>query len=308
MTHTCPVCKQTEAEDFDSFRGTHPAFKNLRKSRCTTCGLIFADPMPNKSLLDAYNKSYFDTAHGGAATSIIARAFFTAIARLRLQHIVEFCLSKQVRVNSVLEVGPGNGYLAQVWLEANPELQYSAIETDETCHAVLSKIGVNLISPDSQKSARAQFDAVVLSHVLEHTDVPVEFLGSALDRLRPGGVIFIEVPCLDFLHKDIDEPHLLFFDKESLGILLSRLGLTNVKLSYHGRTIKSLMASGNLRSFWMKVRSKIIALGMPYLFSRQERGLTPIDSAVERAIIKPFKAHIETSEPAWWLRAIAVKR
>jgi SAM-dependent methyltransferase len=39
-----------------------------------------------------------------------------------------------------------------------------------------------------------QFDVIILSHVLEHVSEPAGFLKSAVDLLKPGGYIYIELP------------------------------------------------------------------------------------------------------------------
>ena len=32
-----------------------------------------------------------------------------------------------------------------------------------------------------------------------------------------------------------------------------------------------------------------------------------LNTSIERAVMIPYKAHIESEAPAWWLRAIAIK-
>ena len=61
-------------------------------------------------------------------------------------------------------------------------------------------------------------------------------------KLREGGVLYIDVPCLDHLHKELDEPHLLFFDKTPmLNLLNKKLNHKNIQISYHGNTIRRIL-------------------------------------------------------------------
>ncbi len=71
-----------------------------------------------------------------------------------------------------------------------------------------------------------------MSHILEHASSPVAFLQQALQFLKPGGVLFVEVACRDYEFKETHESHLLFFDKLSLMRLFERLGLIDIQLRY----------------------------------------------------------------------------
>ncbi|MCE9499553.1 MAG: class I SAM-dependent methyltransferase, partial [Leptospira sp.] len=155
--------------------------------------------------------------------------------------------------------------------------------------------------------ARTPVDLVVMSHVLEHVSAPRTFLANATSNLRKGGVVFIEVPCLDFEHKSIDEPHLLFFDKKPMHYLLSDSGFADIELGYYGREIERLQSASLLQSTWMSLRSLLISFGLVAPFARHKTGMEAL-RPIERAIIGPLKAHTESKEPAWWLRAVATKQ
>ena len=87
-------------------------------------------------------------------------------------------------------------------------------------------------------NSNLKFDVVIISHVLEHVSNPIEFLKLMTLKLREGGVLYIDVPCLDYLHKDLDEPHLLFFDKKPMNILLEHLNFKKIEINYFGKLIK----------------------------------------------------------------------
>jgi SAM-dependent methyltransferase len=313
MEHTatrprCPVCDGEDTTRVADFRYRHPTFSGMARFRCDDCGGGFADPMPSEASLDAFNSSYFDSAHGGAETSPVVVAFHSAIARIRVAHVEQYTTRGGIDIAAVLEVGPGAGHFARHWMARHPQTRYVAVESDTTLHAALVAAGVSLRSNLTPASGEGLVDLVVMSHVLEHTSDPVGFLRAASSSLRSGGALFIEVPCRDWEHKDQDEPHLLFFDKPSMQRLLERAGFVQAELSYHGERIDELRARGLVSRVMRSVRMRLLNLGVVAPFSRDEPGLDVVEDRLGRAAVKPSAAHREHVVPAWWLRAVAVKR
>jgi SAM-dependent methyltransferase len=306
MSATCPVCGGCEVELQGEYRGQHAAFAGMHRAQCRSCLMVFATPMPSEDILQQYNASYFNSAHGGKPQGAAALAFFSGIARLRLVHLQHYLLSERIAVSQVIEIGPGPGWFARCWLAQNPDTTYRAIETDASCHASLRDIGVQLIPVGDTAPEAKPADLVVMTHVLEHVTDPAAFLRESTRRLRPGGVLFIEVPCRDWEHKPLDEPHLLFFDKEPMQLLLKRIGFDQIQLSYHGQKIEQLRRPSRLGRVWNAIRNRLIAREVVAPFGRSGPGLEPL-TALERAAVRPFEAHRESVQPAWWLRAVARK-
>jgi len=265
--------------------------------------MVYATPMPPESALSEYNARYFSAAHAGKPSSLLALAFFSGIARLRLAFVRRFLARHQIVVNHVLEFGPGLGFFAKSWKELYPSSIYSVVETDSSCHKSLQALGAQIVDAPNMGSS----DLVVMSHVLEHVSDPVAFLHSATLGLRQGGAVFIEVPCQDWKHKALDEPHVLFFEKKSMQLLLARLGFDDIQVSYYGQSIRSLCSRSWSHNKWMAIRGKLISLGVISPFSTMVAGLEPLICPMERAMVKPFLAHQESDEPAWWLRVVARK-
>jgi SAM-dependent methyltransferase len=307
MIEHCPVCGSAGIETMGSYHGTHRIFTGLYRAHCCACGMVFAVPMPGEAALTDYNAKYFASAHGGKSRNSLATAFFSGIAHLRLAHIERYLHSRNIAVSTLLEFGPGTGFFARNWLARYPQTAYSACETDTSCHASLQGMGVHLVEAFALAEDAKSIDLVVMSHVLEHVPNPIEFLKDATGNLREGGAIFIEVPCRDWEHKPIDEPHLLFFDKDPLHDLLSKLGFDDIQVSYHGKEIDRLRLVSPLRTGFMALRSKLITLGLVEPFARIRPGMEALTDPLERAAVAPFEAHRETQKPAWWLRAVARK-
>jgi SAM-dependent methyltransferase len=300
----CPICGSRNSRRQGAYRYEHPFFEGCSRVICGDCEMVFAAPMPSEADLSSYNSSYFANAHGGPPSSPTAEAFFSAIARLRLAFLKGFLDKHRIVVQRVLELGPGPGFFARSWLEQAPKSIYAAIETDRSSHESLLKIGVNLVDTADEVSV----DLVVMSHVLEHVREPVGFVKAATRGLRSGGVLFIEVPCRDWEHKTVDEPHILFFDKAPMLLFLNNLGFTDIEIAYYGQTISQLKTNSKLHSVQMRVRSKLISWGLVVPFATTPAGMETLTDPLQRAMVGPYGAHRESTEPAWWLRAVARKR
>lgn len=299
----CPVCGGSNTQSFAPFRHKHVIFSGCSRAVCADCEMVFASPMPSEALLSNYNSSYFATAHGGQPTSQSVIAFSSGIARLRLAFLKRFLDKHKIGIDRVLELGPGPGFFARSWLEDRPQSIYSALETDKSCHHSLRNLGVQLVESSDVVPA----DLVVMSHVLEHVPDPVGFVQSATQGLQSGGALFIEVPCRDWEHKALDEPHVLFFDKKPMRKFLADLGFVDIEVSYYGQQLGRLRSNSPLRAKLMAIRGRLIKWGLIAPFSRIQPGMESVPAPLERAMVAPYQAHRESKEPAWWLRAVARK-
>jgi SAM-dependent methyltransferase len=307
LKNYCPVCQGNNFSSLCSYRGDHEFFSDLILSKCHTCGMVFTTPMPKENDLLAYNATYFASAHGGKPNNPVGLAFFSAVARLRVAHIERYLIERQVTVSRVLEFGPGPGFFAASWLEKHPESEYLVVETDTSCYCDLEKLGVQVVNAETLSYDFESVDLVVMSHVLEHVADPRVFIDDATKILRRRGVLFVEVPCLDFKHKSIDEPHLLFFDKAPMQFLLNSMGCDDIQLSYFGQEIDALRSRSALYKAWMRLRSGLIRRGLFTPFAFKRSGMEELTSPMERAVVAPYMAHCESLSPAWWLRALAQK-
>lgn len=87
--------------------------------------------------------------------------------------------------------------------------------------------------------------------------------------------------------------------------MLSDLGFTDIEISYYGKNITKLRARSKIMAFIDKIRLKLIEWNFIAPFSMCAN--IELSDPLERAVTAPYKAHIESDEPAWWLRALARK-
>ena len=296
----CPVCGSHHNSELRRYRSSHSIFNSSSLFSCDACTLVFAFPPPSNTELDAYNSSYFYNAHSGLPNNEDVLAYHHGLAHIRKEYISNYLSDREHTVQSILEIGPGVGYLSRCWLENYPNHQYYAFETDDDCRKILKTLGVECDSAPPQRS----IDLVIASHVVEHISDPITYLSNIIDYIRPGGSIVIEVPCQDHLYKSSDEPHLLFFTDQSLQLLLESLGFVDIQLSFHGRKLTSLQKPFSASFLFNKLRSRIAMTSPLGSFLAQIKSSSLVDP-LQAAVLLPYQPHIKSNKPASWLRAMA---
>ena len=261
--------------------------------------------MPSLSNLDLYNNSYHKSAHGGHERNLKQSAFFSGIAKTRLNFIKSNIEIDKKISYKILEIGPGPGTFVRVWKDHFVNSEYYVIETDNSCHSSLHNLGVRIVHNKFLKEKSLKFNFIILSHVLEHVTSPKEFLNSYLKYLKKGGHIFIEVPCMDWKHKKLDEPHLLFFDKLSMTCLMDKLNLTKVSIGYFGITIKSLL--NPMKNFIKRLRNFLWRKGISFYHPEKKNLMRLGLNNLEADAVINFEPHIEHPKPSWWLRVLFKK-
>ena len=153
---------------------------------CRHCGFVFTDP-------EVLGAEYLERDHYGCSSRYEAtqcddyKKMFSSRLRLIGDHAV---------VGALLDVGAGKGEFMLTaammgWevdgVEPSADFCRYAKETHrlDIHHGVLGEV------PEIDNRL---YDAVTLNHVLEHVDDPHDLLKKAANRLKPEGVLFIEVP------------------------------------------------------------------------------------------------------------------
>lgn len=220
-TLSCPLCNFTAINFVSAYPGSFLSCTELYQ--CQSCGLIFAHKLPPKDKLDEYYASglYFDKVADPYSTEFEIFSFNLARSRLRL-------LNSKLRLPGetlkVIDIGAGNARFGMALKEAWPRAIYDAVEPDT---AVSKKYGdwVRSCYHEVKDVDYAGYDLAVMNQVLEHVSDPLEFLVSVCSLITPKGFVYIDVPYHDYLFKPSVAPHLLFWSKKSLSVLLEKMGL-----------------------------------------------------------------------------------
>lgn len=219
---------------------------DIRRCPDRHCGLAWLDPMPAESDLAELYRNYFThaslplRARGWRrfvppVTALTRGCFrWTPLNRAR-RHAASMYLTRQAP-GRVLDVGCGNGdrlafLRAQGWDVVGQEIDPAAARVATARHGVVVHVGRlrDIGLPP------CSFDAITLSHVIEHVPDPVELLRACRRLAKPGGAIVCVTPNLDsWGHRrfrscwlGLDPPrHLHLFSPISLRIAAERAGLT----------------------------------------------------------------------------------
>ncbi|HAD87990.1 MAG TPA: hypothetical protein DCG48_11565 [Rhodospirillaceae bacterium] len=161
---------------------------------CTACGLVYADPM---------------LAGGGALYD-----WLTSFPKYHAQGRWEWAKLKELLVAEgrpvrLLELGAGQGdFLAT--LQDLPQVTAQGIDLAERSVAKARARGLDVRKAALEQvieEAAGTYDAVVLSHVLEHVATPGALMGAVKNLLAPGGRILFSVPyspmSREYLHDDV---------------------------------------------------------------------------------------------------------
>lgn len=188
----------------------------------------------------------------------------------------------KTEVRTILDIGAGSGRLLKRLNSAG----YSVVGIETDPQANSFKLGLPVYQgtaetiPDQVQGQ--QFDAVVLSHVLEHCLDPIAVLKNVYQLLRPRGYFICEVPNNDALGCKmagvtwfmLDAPrHLNFFTPASLVSALEKSDFEVNKLAFRGycrqfsqgwieyeaNIYDRLVASGQTATPWPKKNSALRA-------------------------------------------------
>jgi SAM-dependent methyltransferase len=147
----------------------------------------------------------------------------------------------------LLDIGCGNGRFLTEFGSSFPGWKLSGVEVDAKHSKELQGIpGFQRFYSGGLDQIEERYDLISLVHTLEHIVGPLDFLKTVSGLLKPGGVVFIQVP---FYRKNPFElmtaDHASHFDKLSLPSLLQQSGLNPVLLSseWVGKEISALATS-----------------------------------------------------------------
>ena len=133
----------------------------------------------------------------------------------------------------VLDIGCHDGYLLKRLADHGHACE--GIEPSPYADYAREHYGLAVVqgffTPDSYPPA--SFDAVIVRHVTEHVADPVAFLRDAVRIVKPGGLLYVEVPNSQWSLEETYFPefhadHISYFTMASLLTLLERIGAGGV--------------------------------------------------------------------------------
>jgi len=240
---------------------------SFRRCGNSGCGLLWLDPMPLEEDIHKAYKSYYTHAVRRSAGGLLRRLFDDAKRGYLANHYgytadvgfaarvlgllpwlypgrpaeLDFSvmwLEAGTR-GRLLDVGAGSGWL----VEQMNRLGWRAEGLDFDPHSVASARARGLVFHQGglpqQNFAEAEFDALTMSHCIEHVHDPLAWLAEARRILRPGGRLALATPNnSSFGHATfgkswfaLDPPrHLHLFNSASMAILMRRAGFGRFRI------------------------------------------------------------------------------
>lgn len=166
-------------------------------ARCQTCGLVqtVTTPQWTSEADEIYTNYTIYHQSGGVEQPTFNAA--TGVGRSRSDAIVE-ALSRHITLPArgrALDFGCGNGAFLRAFSRALPGWTLFGSEVSEKYKQVVESIpGVERLYTGGIDSLPGGFDLISLVHVIEHIPGPGSFLQMLAAKLKPGGLLLIEVP------------------------------------------------------------------------------------------------------------------
>ena len=154
--------------------------------KCRDCQYIFLDPIP-QDLSKYYPEEYYELPK--------TLQELTKMAELSQQWKIDTIL--QFKLNGrLLEIGPAFGMFA--FLAKRSGFEVTGIEMDHKCCEFLrGTIGISVVEDADTVNALAMqepFDIIVMWQVFEHLSDPWSALAAIAERLKPGGILILDMP------------------------------------------------------------------------------------------------------------------
>lgn len=228
-TRNCPLCDSNNYQTLFIKAG----FPHVK---CTGCGLAYVNPILNK---EEYAKLWRTEDSWENVLESPDQIKMQALEANYSLDIAELYINeKHVSDITICDVGCGPGTLLA---EAKKRGYYAfGIEPNRRCHKALAEKRVDYIGDFFPLKTKVEhlFDAIFLLNTLEHLRDPIQIMSEIRKLLKPSGIIYISVPCIDALVNRImhekagvfaGHSHIQFFSAETLSALLNKTGFDVVE-------------------------------------------------------------------------------
>lgn len=299
----CPVCGNPGGRAVflarDKLLGKPGEFREVR---CPECGLLYLNPRPiPERMAQFYAGSY--APHEKKPKP----------ARLRpplLKKILAFWyrgsdLRTRLKKNAypgpkgkVLDLGCGSGAFLHRLRELGWETH--GVEIDTRAAAAARKLGLDVRTGTLRQAGFSDgyFDVLTVIHVLEHIHRPVAFLKEAWRVLKPGGILYVEVP------------NLISFNFRLFGRNWFHLDAPRHLCSYWKKPLTRLLRMTGFRILRTRFASGTVGLRGSIQYSRRSRGckrLELLDSKTAKRLLGLFTFALDIARLGDVIRVDAVK-
>ncbi|MGY1410123.1 class I SAM-dependent methyltransferase [Luteimonas sp. A611] len=189
----CDLCGSTNASISDRWGGMLRLRSPFAVRHCRSCGLRWLDPRPDaEGYARLYSNEFYFGGEGASPEN------YAGLEALRERYFVERLRRIERAVGrfplSILDYGAATGGFVALARKRGHACQGVELSGDARATARATH-GIELVPGDAAADlAAGAFDALHMNHVLEHMPDPLQHLRWCRERLRPDGVLVIEVP------------------------------------------------------------------------------------------------------------------
>ncbi len=205
---------------------------------CTSCNVLFIDPVPLNLLQLIYPKNYYSFNNQTKGFSFRIKNYLDKLFFKKLL--------KQIEGNSlnVLDVGGGTGWLTGLLKSIDKRITLTqVVDIDKEAESIAIKNGHQYFCGRMEDfETTAKFDLILMLNLIEHVANPTVLLQKAGQLLNKGGIIIIKTPNYKSwdarLFKNNNwggyhcPRHWIIFDKSSAEKLISDCSLTVKEFTY----------------------------------------------------------------------------
>ncbi|MFX4284465.1 FkbM family methyltransferase [Aliarcobacter butzleri] len=204
---------------------------------CNKCGLINTNPRIKEESLEYYYKNFYHHLTFGTESLKNKKSIFSNEQGNKIFNLVKDYLEDKEELQ-VLEIGCGTGsVLVEFQNEAdkhNIKTSIFGTEYNDECIEICTKNNINIISNNLENTlySELKYDLIILSHVFEHFIDLGKNLKFISELLKENGILYIEVPGVQALHKSnyyksnfikyLTYAHIYNFSLDSLKTILNQ--------------------------------------------------------------------------------------
>ncbi len=233
---SCHVCGQTTLQIANGYEAFWRVTSDCKPwppggslARCASCGLVQTPVTPEwgKEADKIYTDYTIYHQSGGAEQNVFDSQ--SGAGKPRSDKIIQSLGSNCVLPTKgrLLDIGCGNGSFLSAWSRLIPGWSLCGSEVSEKYKARVESItGVEKLYTCDVNDIPGSFDVISLVHVLEHIPSPFGLLQRLSKKLKPGGLLVVEVPdCEQNVFMLLVADHCTHFSPPLLAGLVSASGL-----------------------------------------------------------------------------------
>lgn len=191
---TCCVCQKKIYELVSNFYSPIIAKKKFEIVICKSCGHLSVYPKPSLQEYNRINKYWYTIKFSITPPSSDPTSKFD-----RWEQMWERFDLKNTKINTVLDIGSGQGWGLEFLKKKKGRLKLYAIEQYKKNWPYLENMGchffdINIDEPNWSQNINVKFDFIILRHTLEHLRNPNICLQEISKVLSLTGLVYIVVP------------------------------------------------------------------------------------------------------------------